>query len=627
MFNYRLRYAVGKQLGRVAERKRAERVVKAAKRFYATKRKTLFLNAWKLFLLREYQNKAKILKLRAFTQRKLLEKSFASWTMFHKTALIKQQMSILARNFQVRHSCKPWWIQWKEETVKAFEEREKETKADNNYAESLLVKAFVVLRNHAKNTKVKRTNMQRAEYLANVFLMRRCIALMRQYAAVHAKERARNEAFGKIMSKVMIKIQKKEFVNCLIKWANYVEGQKKLQVIVKTATKYLMRFYLTNMKEYVKEGIDNEQNNRKADSCYRRKLSKKIMKKWAKESHQRKVLKAKYEKHTAGKEKRDLQKIVSKWRETTLIYKSLNESMKKVRVLENARLTVSYWEAWKANYIASVEERDKLAESDQHYAETMLVKAFAVLKSHYKHHYLRHEKVKKANSFYELLLTKKALAALQEYGVNQKARKMHRFELSRRISQIDQFNLKETAFKAFYSWYVYKKRLVAGYNVLCLKQAAHIKKRYLVKWCLETKTKMMQKIEQESAEHEKAVAYFNIQLISKTFTALKSVAVEGVRKMKRERLHNVFTAWKMKSKEKAMLKKYLKQCNLDEKYAMTPNITYRFEAPRLHETVRASAISPESSMGVSTNRLGSDAVISSMKSENVIKGYDHKTEG
>eukprot|EP01022_Parablepharisma_sp_SALTPOND_P013218 TRINITY_DN1746_c0_g1_i1.p1 TRINITY_DN1746_c0_g1~~TRINITY_DN1746_c0_g1_i1.p1 ORF type:complete len:904 (-),score=103.18 TRINITY_DN1746_c0_g1_i1:2758-5469(-) len=621
----RLRHGVNKMLGASLAKKRMQRANETAKEYNLAKRKTLALNGWKLFLLREYQNKAKILKLRAFTNKRLLTRAFAAWNMVHKMELIKQQMKELARGFQIRHSCFPLWVLWKEKTVQKLEKREKKIRAENNYVEGLLVKAFVALKNEANNKKLKRQNERKAEYLASILLLKKCIKSLKTHAREEAETRLRNEAFAKVLSKYIRKNEQQIYIEVLLRWVSCVESQRSMEASAKGLAKMLQKkvlaTHLAKLRKYAKKKSEQIVKFRKLSKSHQTRISKSVIKAWLKHAHKCKALKAITQKYKSAKNRKELQKIISKWRETRLILHSLNTAAEEVKEVANYRVIQNYWNNWKEQYITSVEDRERNFGADQHYAETLLVKAFVALKSHYKHHQLNREKVRKAKSFYGLVLAKKSIASLQEYCVTQKARAVHRFELSRRISQIDQYNLKETAFRALYGWYVYKKRLLAGQNVLQIKQRSHIRRRFLRKWWSVARAVIYQ---QEAVDCENARAVYERGLLTKVFKELKEMAKVGVRQGKRERMHAVFTAWKMLTKEQNMLRKYLKQCNIDEKYALTPGISYRFEAPKLHHAIGVSIISPESSEGTSSNRLGSEAVISAMRSENAKE--ESKTE-
>lgn len=68
------------------------------------------------------------------------------------------------------------------------------------------------------------------------------------------------------------------------------------------------------------------------------------------------------------------------------------------------------------------------------------------------------------------------------------------------------------------------------------------------------------------------------------FRVLKNIYYENKTRSVRSKLYAVFTSWKMFAREKILLKKYLRESNLNEEFAYTPTATQR---SRLRETIRA----------------------------------------
>lgn len=558
--------------------------------------------------------------MRAFTNKKLLEKTYTAWIMYHKISQIKKQMKLLAKNFRIAHAGFPLWVKWKSETLKKLEKKEKKVRANNNYVESLLVKSFVILKNYTKTKKISRINNQQADYLFASKVERKSLNSLKIYTKDSKFQKSRNKKLQEILQKYEEKSRQAAIIRVLLKWVKFMETAQKCekftQKIMGITKKINLRNGILKIKEFAMKKTEILKKIEKITEKNQISFKKKIMKDWLKYAENKKTKNHTLNEYTKIKKTNILQQIVSKWRETTLILKSLKNCSNIVNDRIKVRLRLNYWTQWKNAFLESVSNRKKDGEAVEYHTETLLVKAFASMKSHTKHHILKKQKNQKSISFNKIILQKKSLASFQEYAVNQKSRKINRFELSKRISQIDQYNLKETALRAFYGWYISRKRLSAGQNVLIMKQSTHIKKRYMQIWQNATKTITHKKSEQETIESARANEFYLSILKRKVLNALKKSTFEGIKKMKREKLHEIFAAWKVLSNETKMLKGYLKQCNIDEKYSKTPGETYRHEVPKMHALLGASAISPESSIeGISSNRLGSEVVTSALKSD------------
>jgi len=98
------------------------------------------------------------------------------------------------------------------------------------------------------------------------------------------------------------------------------------------------------------------------------------------------------------------------------------------------------------------------------------------------------------------------------------------------------------------------------------------------------------------------------------FKEWKDVYVEEKSKAMRSKLYSVFSSWKLYAKEKVLLKKYLKESNVDEEYAYTPSTNRQRDNENLRMTV--------SSMNY-TNYSGLTSRISHPVNENMFNSPDH----
>lgn len=208
---------------------------------------------------------------------------------------------------------------------------------------------------------------------------------------------------------------------------------------------------------------------------------------------------------------------------------------------------------------------------------------------------LKKAKTEKANEFRGLILYKKYFSLLQQNTENEKSRAVHRFELSKRISQIDYYNHKENAFNAWYSWHINKKRLLAGQILLTKKRISRSYQRAYKCWENAHKKATDQRIKEDAINEEKINQFRSHIIKRKIFEAWKEFVNGGIRRLKREKLHSIFTEWKFQIKEKSLLRNYLKQCHIDEKYSQTPITTFRFDVPKLTKEPTIPMISPISS--------------------------------
>ena len=80
----------------------------------------------------------------------------------------------------------------------------------------------------------------------------------------------------------------------------------------------------------------------------------------------------------------------------------------------------------------------------------------------------------------------------------------------------------------------------------------------------------------------------NKQLLRVSFGTCKYLWEESKTRASRSKLYAYFSSWKMYAREKALLKKYLRESKLDEQLAYTPTTTQR---KRNKEPFKATPIS------------------------------------
>lgn len=99
------------------------------------------------------------------------------------------------------------------------------------------------------------------------------------------------------------------------------------------------------------------------------------------------------------------------------------------------------------------------------------------------------------------------------------------------------------------------------------------------------------------------------------FNEWKDVYIEEKSKAARSKLYSMFSSWKLYAKEKVLLKKYLKECNIDEEYAYTPSAHRQKEGDNLKMTV--------SSMNYSTYSGLSSRVSHPVNDNNMFNSPDY----
>jgi len=85
------------------------------------------------------------------------------------------------------------------------------------------------------------------------------------------------------------------------------------------------------------------------------------------------------------------------------------------------------------------------------------------------------------------------------------------------------------------------------------------------------------------------------RLMKEYFTVLNTHYQEEKNKANRSKLHSIFYSWKLFAKERSLLKKYLKESNIDEEYAYTPHANRKRNDEDLRMTVSSMHFSGLSS--------------------------------
>ena len=186
------------------------------------------MQSWKLFLLNEYRNKAKILKLREMVQNKQQCQAFGAWVIYHKMCLIKKQMNYIARSHLMKQLCLPLWRNWQILAKNSRDRKILEQKAEKNYIECLLVKAFVSIKKEAQIQILKRENLQKAEILCNYFRKRRCFSCYKRNIKELIQEKLRNDVLKKIIGKVIGRFSKKICERRFLAWITRIRKSKSI---------------------------------------------------------------------------------------------------------------------------------------------------------------------------------------------------------------------------------------------------------------------------------------------------------------------------------------------------------------------------------------------------------------
>ena len=104
-------------------------------------------------------------------------------------------------------------------------------------------------------------------------------------------------------------------------------------------------------------------------------------------------------------------------------------------------------------------------------------------------------------------------------------------------------------------------------------------------------------------------------LLAAHFNEWKDVYIEEKANATRSKLYSIFSSWKLYAKEKVLLKKYLKESNIDEEYAYTPSANRQRDNDNLRMTI--------SSMNYTNYSGGLSSRISHPLNDNVFNSPDH----
>lgn len=571
-----------------------------ASEHYVDRLKSRAVRKWKAYLTRKYRAKEERVKADLFEQQKLCTRALAAWMVYYKIVLIKRQMKILARDFCIRHSCRELWNLWKERTVYRLEKHEMNLRAQTNCTENLLVKAFASLKNEARKHRLKRQNGRKAEYVANALLLKKCLRELLRLSQESIETNARTSTLGKVLCKVVGRFTRRAVISRLLQWADYSKYSKALEEKTNTMAKILIRQIglstIYRIQEHANKKTKELVEALKFLAHMKQEKTRCILKLWLKFTYRNNLLRHKLTDYTATHDNALLQSTLYEWKRMAAMLRCLKATGEEVRKTVDNRVLKEAWEQWKVEYIQSVENSERTFKSFQHHAETLIVKAFALLKFHCKTKLLKREKHLKAESFNSFLLMRRTLISLQNYAESQRVNSIRHFELTRKIAQIRDYNLKEAIFRSMYAWHIYRKRIHAGFKVLRHKHNSHAVKRFFATWIKAMRIRMGEKDLKDAINTRTAKQFFKSELTKKAFKAIAEFLLSHSRKLSRGKLHEVFTGWKVFARGQTMLRKYLKQLNLDEKYVSTPAASYRFDLPRLQSVPEGGSISPESAL-------------------------------
>ena len=68
-----------------------------------------------------------------------------------------------------------------------------------------------------------------------------------------------------------------------------------------------------------------------------------------------------------------------------------------------------------------------------------------------------------------------------------------------------------------------------------------------------------------------AECHYKLKRMKEVFVELRTVTGEIKGRANRSKMYSVFSAWKFHTKERRLLKKYLKECNFEEDYLSVPS--------------------------------------------------------
>ena len=449
------------------------------------------------------------------------------------------------------------WKIWKERTLAKLRKREEKNRARNNYIEGLLIKGFVILNKRAISKKSMRNNMRRAEFVYNMKIIRKNFHAFYKNIQHLIVMQCTRTVLIKMVNTIDKAIKREALRTVIIYKVNITVGLNSLH---KIAIKNIISSALIKLREYVMCIAREESIFKNALIRLNERNKKLTFTKWKQTSH---TMKERVESFIRFYRKRQLQNIFCYLNKYTHVTKCSHLLQRQVEM----KLVKNCLEKWITNFINLKLTQEAISRTIQHYMETLTIKSFISFKFYYKEKKLAKEKKNKAYSFYYLLISKKTLEGLHDYYIDQKAIKIHRFELSRKIIQIDQCNLKELALQALYGWYLLRQRSRSGYKILSKKHNALICKRAFSKWIAATSV-----ILEFKRESELTKTFLNSKLLKKAFKGLSKTVLMETRKFQREKMYEVLTAWRMQARSQARLREYMKQRNIDENYAITPRL-------------------------------------------------------
>ena len=537
-----------------------------------------------------------LLKANSYFNQRLSLKALFVFAMRHKARQVKANMNKLKKVFQLKYLFKPLWEVWKQEVIMKLDGREKEEKAVNTYVENLVVKSFAILKQITKLNRVKRKKHRKAEHFIYCRLLKKTLNRFRCNIREMKAIKYRN---SKLMN-IIHAIKKRIVIKILKDLLNYARMRKEREDALSELNKIAVIKYkaltMFKLKEYTKTKARKELNKQASIKHYNNKTTQRFFELWFTSFNESKANKEMCNKLTSIYNARILQRVINEWKELYYAKKALKIKSNYIKNLLKYRLVKECWIKWLHFVIYTSQEQSMITKVTERYTETLIIKAFASLKFNYREKKLIKEKEHKADSLYFWLMGRKIFTAWELYNAKQRKR----FELSRKITQIDVYNLKAIAFQAFYAWFISKRRRIAGYKVLRSKHTFYIMKRLFVRWSDISKVKRNENTQQ----YNLAQRFYTITLLNKTLKGLRGEVNVGAGRLKRE----VFLAWKKMADERRLFNRYLKQCNIEEQFTSKSMLSHRFDAPRLHKAISSikynqTRISPRV-LELSHGRLG-----------------------
>ena len=505
--------------------------------------------------------------------------------MAYKIKLIKHELNKACHNFHLKHFIQPTFCSWKTITQLKHYKKEQLKSAKLHHEEYLKVLVYSALKFYCDEKRRMRCLMERALEYRKCKSCKDLLIMLSLYAKKEKATKLRNQVLQAVISKVVDSKTKDAIKKRFFKWKEYQELTRGLNDTFSEGSakieKVLLRKKLTEIIETIKELRAIQQMISLSDKQYHKNITIKVIRNWNEKTKKKKQLEKAYLTiHNKASNHQKARCI----KQFAMVCKRKQEEKKKFEALQlkhkiNTRR--SNFELWKSKYQEIQDYKALQSSADAQYKEMLLVKSFAAIKEKAKENEYKRSQLHKAYQAYSMHLQKATLMSLSKYNINCKSKEAQRFELTKRIVKIDQSHTILVAFCYWKNYVISKKRLKQGQNVLQKKVWKRVKYRALQKWIAKLEKVAEDKIREEEEKQKMAIKHNQATLLKKAINGWKETSQEGITKFKREKLHSLFTSWKLMSREKKLLKQYLKQANIDEKYAQTPIASMRYEAPKL----------------------------------------------